>query len=754
MTVLLVAEKPSAARNMAKALGGTMAGTFQGTHYEIVALRGHLYEYVEPHEQVAPHLSDKYKSWDLANLPWNPADLNWKRKPSAQSGVAEILQTLAGKARTASEVVVATDVDPSGEGGLLFAEPMLELGITPTKLTRMYFTDEAEASIQNAFLNRREIVGGLENFDEYKKALARSKFDWLTQQFTRVATVTAAQRAVLRQGRLKSAMLLLVGVQLKAHNEYVKKPFFENRFRDEHGVMYTNPDEPNFPNQESVAQTYAPSAVVVDVRGDKRVAPPRLLDLAALSSRLSAKGVKADQVLAIYQRMYEDQVVSYPRTEDKTITTEQFQDLLPLVDQIAALVDVDPALLTQRLPRRTHVKDEGAHGANRPGPNVPGSLDAIGQKYGDTGTLIYEELARSFLAMFAGDYVYESQQGHLEDWPTFIGSATVPKALGWKQVFADDTTDEPDDTETPNKDGLGTHAEPFVFEGKNKRPEHPTMKWLMKQLEKRDVGTGATRTSTYAEVTREPSDKNKWPLMTETRGKVTLTNYGDMGYRLLPGTRIGDLSLTERIYSEMRAVAAGNRSVEQVIAVVADWVTEDIQTMQANAATMRAELGLTEIQQKEKHEGTWAAQGGRLVSFNREWSGHRFTDQECQTLLDGHEITFTAISDKKKTAGAADPTFTARGSLAELNYKGKPWVGFKPEFSSDLPPDAWCQHTFTETEKETLLTGGTVSATDFVSQKGKPFSTTVRFGNEGGQRKIIPDFGATPRRTQRKGRRA
>lgn len=758
MTVLIVAEKSSAADRMAEALGG-MAGAFEGVRYEIVALSGHLYEFREPHEQVAPNLVDRYRSWDLEYLPWNPADLRWARKPLTLSRVAEILRTLEAKARTASEVVVATDVDPSGEGGLLFAEPMLELGIVPTKLTRMYFTDEAPASIQKAFAGRREIVGGIDGFDEYRKALARSRFDWLTQQFTRVATVSAAQRAVLRQGRLKSAMLLLVGEQLKAHTSWVKRPFFQNRFQDDNGVRYADPEEPTFPTAADVPQKYTPSAVVVDSRVEKQVAPPRLLDLAGLSSRLSSKGVKAEQVLATYQRMYEDQVVSYPRTEDKTITTEQFAELAPFVDQIAAVVDVDAALLTVREPRKTHVKDAGAHGANRPGLNVPASRDAIAQKYGATGVLIYEELAHSFLAMLAADYVYEAQTGHLQDWPTFIGRAAVPVSLGWKQVFTEDTTGQEPDDDAPATTGLGSAAVPFVYEGKNKRPEHPSMTWLMKQLEKRDVGTGSTRTSTYSELTREPSASNKWPLMADTKGKVTLTEYGDMGYRLLPGTRIGDLGITEHVHAEMRAVAAGTRTVDEVTAIVAEWVAEDIVTMTRNAEVMRGELGLTAIQPREMVEGTWK---GQAVRFGRTWSGHRFTDTECEQLLEGEEISFTAISAKKEAAGAADPSFAARGRLGTKKVEGRSLVVFEPRFGNtdadgnDVPPAAWCQHTFTADEIATLTGGGTVTASDFVSGTGNRFTATVRFGREKGQMKIIPEFAPRPKTgaaAQRRGRR-
>lgn len=744
--VLVVAEKPSAARNMSKALGG-MSGSYQGTDYEIVALRGHLYEFAEPGEQVDAALVSKYKSWALSDLPWDPADVAWKRK--AKDGVGEILRTLKAKASAASEVVCGTDLDPTGEGGLLFAEPLVELGIVPKKLTRMYFTDESAPSIQKAFAQRKEIPGGIAGFDEYNKALTRSKFDWLTLQFTRVASASAGQQAVLRQGRLKSAMLLLVGEQAKAYTDYVKQPFFQNRFRDENGVVYTNPDEPRFPDAASVPQKYSRSAVVVDSKADKATPPPRLLDLAALGSRLAAKGVKADALLKVYQAMYEDQVVSYPRTEDKTITTEQFNDMLPLVDRIAAVAGVDASLLTHRAPRRTHVKDQGAHGANRPGPKVPASLDELGQKYGPTGKLIYEELARSFLAMLAEDYLYEAQAGHVADHPDFKGTAAVPKSQGWKQVFFEDKAS--DDETDENTAGLGAQADPFAYEGANKRPEHPSMKWLMKQLEKRDVGTGATRTSTFAEVTREPSAKNKYPLMSESRGRVTLTEFGEMGYRLLPGTHIGDLGVTEHVYQEMREVAAGSKTTDQVIGVVAAWVAEDIPVMQANAATMRSELGLVEqVRQKERHRGDWVGRPGQEVAFSREWSGHRFTDQECADLLAGKEITFSAISAKKKAAGAPDPSFIARGSLAAQTYQGRPYVGFKlsgfgavDANGQALPPDAWCGHKFTAEEKRKLADGQKIFADDFVSKKGKAFSATLHFGVEDGKgdgKRIIPEF--------------
>lgn len=735
MTVLIVAEKPSAARNFAKALGG-MSGSFEGTQYRITALRGHLYEFVEPHEQVPAALTERYQKWDLAGLPWDEKLFSWKRKP--QRATSSVINDLKAAARGASEIVCGTDLDPTGEGALLFAEPILELNIRPPRLTRMYFTDEAEASIKKAFRERKPVPGNdITRLDEYKKAITRARFDFLTQQFTRIASLSSGQRSVLRQGRLKSAMLLLVGEQLKAHNSYVKTVSYQNRFRDENGVLFTDPDQPVFTQQAQARAAMAQfraGPVVVDSKTLKSTPPPKLLDLAGLSSRLAPKGCKPAEVLKMYQSMYEAQLVSYPRTEDRVITPAQFTEMLPLADSIAGLVGVDPALLTQRSPRSTHVKDGGAHGANRPGLKLPASMSALEGQYGKLGRAIYEELARSFLAMFAADYRYEAQVGHVEPHPTFVGRCSVPVSPGWKQVFS---TGETDDGE--NARGLGTRAEPCVFDVIPKRPEHPSMAWLMKQLDKWDIGTGATRTSTYSELTKAVSPGNKYPLMVDTRGKTTLTEFGEQGYRMLPGTRIGDLEATAWIYRQMKAVAEGTATTERVIATVAEWVLHDLTAMAANAITMRSELGLKErAKPRERCSGTWKKTGAS-VEFVREAMGHRFSDAECETLLKGETVTASFTGRKGP--------FEGHGALVMETYNGTQRLGFKltgfgraDTTGKVQVPDSWCGHIFTAAEKRTLAGGGKVDATDFVSKLGKPFSASVTFGDEGGRKKIIPAF--------------
>ena len=743
----IVCEKPSQARNFAKALGGA-SGTYNGEKFIIVALRGHLYTFSEPHLQVPEDKKAKYSNWSLDNLPWDEKDFSWKYEVGGIDAKnvkdnKELLKTLKSQLSVCDEIADATDWDPSGEGFLLWAEVMQNLKLKPKKWSRLHFVDESEKEIQKAFSGRFD-VPVIEQNDEYKMAFLRARWDFLSQQFTRVSTHYGfvSRGEVLREGRLKSAMKVLVGDQIKKCNEYKKIPYYQNRFKDENGVVYTNPEEPSYKTREEVPQIYHDSDVVVDSKTMKKSAPPKLLDLAGLSSRLAPKGFKAKLVSDVYQKMYEAQVVSYPRTEDKTITPEQFNELLPLVDKIAGVVGVDASLLTHRTPRSTHVKSGGAHGANRPGIKVPKDLAALSvyDKGSGCAAAIYELLAKNYLAMLAEDYEYESQKGHVKDYPKFVGSANVPKFAGWKAVFNIDI----DTDEDENDKGLGTHADPFVHEGFPPKPQWPTMKWLMSQLEKYDIGTGATRNSTYAEVT---SDKAKCPSLKDTKGKITMTQYGERSYYLLQNTNIGSLEVTKQLFLDMKDVATDKKDPDKILADIKRMVIEDIETMKQNSITMRKELGVmaTENTVKDKYEGTW---NGKAVKFTKSFSGHDFTDEECEKLCNGEEI---AIECKSSKDGSS---YFCKGKLDNLEFKNKDgktikYVGFSrtgycnadgSDQASGGIPNSWGGHTFTEDEKTALESGCVIEAEFFSKAKNSKYTASVKWKEVDGVKKIVPSF--------------
>lgn len=73
----------------------------------------------------------------------------------------------------------------------------------------------------------------------------------------------------------------------------------------------------------------------------------------------------------------------------------------------------------------------------------------------------------------------------------------------------------------------------------------------------------------------------------------------------------------------------------------------------------------------ERFTGTW---NGKEVRVKRIWGGHRFSDEEVESLLNGNIIKFKAISKKSQK------TYEAKGKLADQEFEGNKFIGFKPIF--------------------------------------------------------------------------
>lgn len=723
MAVAILCEKPSQRMHMAAALGGT-SGNYKGEQYFTTNLLGHVYEFKKPDKQVDASLAPTFSSWSVGYLPWDETVLKWlyDKKPK----VDDVVKTAKAVIAKCDEIAIATDWDASGEGDLLAWEFILQNGFSRKKITRLRFVDESPSSMRAAFQAR---VPASTQDANYMKAMFRSQWDFLSMQFTRVATAYGDGRSVLRQGRLKSAITYLIGQQEDLANGYKKVPYYQNRFVDENGVVYTSPEEPTYPNKDDVPKAYQPSPVACDKKEMKRKAPPMFWTLSTLSAKVSSEGIKPAVTLKLVQSMYEDQVVSYPRTDDHTVTPQQFNDMLPIVDKIASVVGVDPSILTHRQARSTHVQPKGAHGANRPGPKVPMSLAALDAKYGKGAGRIYELLAKSYLASMAEDYEYESQKGHVVNYPKFIGTTSVPKAAGWKAVFGADLDDEDEAGK-----GIGTHADPFVYEGFPPKPKAPTLTWLMAQLEKRDIGTGSTRTAAISVMT---NTKDPSYLVDEKRGKLSLTECGRMSYYLLPGTYIGSLDITKQLQDEMEDVGSGKLSAAACLAKVQDMVRHDIEVMKKNGEDMRGRMGISYNPNNnnggnggmdDRFIGKWK---GKDVHIKKLYSGHEFTDDEIKQLLNGDEITIDAKSAKGtdyRCNVKIDNCSFQNGKGETVKYIGISRTGFAND-SSGIPK-SFCGHEFTQDERSLLEEGETIALVNCVSKKGNTFDCHASWGDD------------------------
>lgn len=274
--------------------------------------------------------------------------------------------------------------------------------------------------------------------------------------------------------------------------------------------------------------------------------------------------------------------------------------------------------------------------------------------------------------MLAEDYVYDHVTANLQDYPDFKTAFNVPIKLNFKLVYdaqkAIKVDDGEEDENNATKGKLGPDATPYLHEGANPKPQAPTTKWIMAFLEKHNVGTGATRVATLSEMARGTK-----AMLSEKRGKLDLTETGNVSAIMVKDTWIASPKITKRLFEMMDQVGQFEMTMTQVLNSATKVVEHDLPIMVNNAQSLEDLLGKPKPKVRktrkvsEKMTGTWQ---GQEVTFAREWSGHVFTDDELQKLLSGAEVSFPAKSKRGKP-------YTAVGKLAKQTFKGNTFYGFK-----------------------------------------------------------------------------
>lgn len=731
MKYLILTEKPDAAKNFANALGGFNGFLPNSTDsYDIVASHGHLLEFKEPDKMVSPQLVEKYKDWtSLDNFPWNPSELNWDKKviKGSQPTLDNIKKAAAGH----DAIIIATDDDPSGEGDVLAVEIINKIG-WQKKVYRARFADESAKNIQKALQSIKDVTNQNE-YGAYQAGESRGRFDLLSMQLSRIALIVERSAGyntpTQKLGRLKSVIVGLVKYQLDLREQYVKKPYYEIKFKDKAGHVFSDKNADRFADKQMLTLSdFKPSNIEIYSTEDKRQAPPQLLNLSYLSVAVGRLGFTSNQVTSTYQKMYIDGVVSYPRTADKKITQEQFDEILPYAPKIAHAVGIDESLLTQSACRPKYLTKVADHGANRPGTNVPLSLDDVEAKYGLCGRAIYDILAHSFLSILGDDYCYQQINARLKDYPKYIGTIKKPISLGFKAIikFNQEDTDADTDPNTKSSSVFDTAATPFIYQGTNPKPQEPGHLFIINYLNKHNIGTGATQEETLGTITT-----GKQKLLNNVNDKYTLTDLGLIQAIISKGTMIASPKVTAQLQSLLGKVKRLEIPMMAVPQTMDKIVKHDMQVMLENQARLDTIVALqfakkswTKAQKDfnvPKVSGNWK---GKEVQIKTKWGDHTFTETELTQLFADKTIKISSYG--KEIAG----------KLKEQAYNGHTFVGFsaaskeesddyitgifKPTNKKVTFKKTFGNHIYTDQEAHQLLAGNTIkfSAT---SKRGKPY---------------------------------
>ena len=450
---LVLAEKPSVARELARVLGCKQSGEgyLEGEKYIVTWALGHLVELAPPEDY------DKaWAKWDMLTLPMLPERMKTVVIPQSGRQFRAVQAQL--RRGDVGELVIATDAGREGE---LVARWILEKAGWKGPARRLWISSQTDKAIREGFTHLRPAA---EYDNLFRSARARSEADWLVGlNVTRA--LTCRHNAQLSAGRVQTPTLALIVEREEAIRRFVpqefwtvtaKLPGFTATWRDPNGRARLFDRERA---EELAARLAGKEGVVTRLRRTRRQAPPpAAYDLTELQRDANKKyAYSAKETLAILQNLYEiHKVVTYPRTDSRYIP----DDVVPTLPERLRSVMVEDykplaAELLRSRPLQTKYLVNAAkvtdHHALLPTEEPVELWRLTGPERN-----IYDLIVRRFLAVLLPPFEYEEVALTLEaEGETLHAKGKAVLSPGWRAAYGrtfalDDEEDEEGDEPEQN----------------------------------------------------------------------------------------------------------------------------------------------------------------------------------------------------------------------------------------------------------------------------------------------------------------
>ena len=325
---LVIAEKPSVAQSYAKNLSAYKRedGYLEGESCIVSWCLGHLAEYAQPEEY-----EPKYEKWQFDDLPILPEA--WKLKVSKDK--KKQFDVLKGLMNRSDVEYLVNGCDAGREGELIFQRVYVLAGCRkPVK--RLWISSMEDAAIQKGFQT-------MKSEEEYKNlcmaAVCRAQADWLIgMNGTRAYTTRYFKRLVV--GRVQTPTLAMIAERQERIEHFQKEAFYKVALTDGKLTVVSE----NIANEEAAdllaALCNGSTAVVTQMKKeDKKAFPPRLYDLTSLQREANRYfGYTAKRTLDMLQELYEEKLVTYPRTDSQFVTEDMKDSVEELVGKMPVLL--------------------------------------------------------------------------------------------------------------------------------------------------------------------------------------------------------------------------------------------------------------------------------------------------------------------------------------------------------------------------------------------------------------------------------
>ena len=325
---LVIAEKPSVAQSYAKNLSAYKRedGYLEGESCIVSWCLGHLAEYAQPEEY-----DPKYEKWQFDDLPILPE--TWKLKVSKDKKKQfEVIKTLMNR----SDVEYLVNGCDAGREGELIFQRVYDLAGCRKPVKRLWISSMEDAAIQKGFQT-------MKSEEEYKNlcmaAVCRAQADWLIgMNGTRAYTTRYFKRLVV--GRVQTPTLAMLAERQERIEHFQKEAFYKIALTDGKLTVVSE----NIANEETAellaALCHGSTAVVTQVKKEhKKAFPPRLYDLTSLQREANRYfGYTAKRTLDMLQELYEEKLITYPRTDSQFVTEDMKDSVEELVEKMPVLL--------------------------------------------------------------------------------------------------------------------------------------------------------------------------------------------------------------------------------------------------------------------------------------------------------------------------------------------------------------------------------------------------------------------------------
>lgn len=490
MKSLVIAEKPSVARDIARVLHCNQKGNgiLEGKEYVVTWALGHLVTLADPEEY-----DKKYVKWDMETLPMMPEKMKLvvirQTSKQYQAVKAQLFRKDIG------DIIIATDAGREGE---LVARWILDKSGCRKPIRRLWISSVTDKAIRDGFHNLKD---GREYDNLYRAAVARAEADWLVG-INGTRALTCRHNAQLSCGRVQTPTLAIIARREAEIRKFQPEEYYGITLQAG-GIQWTWKDTRSGSYRtfqkdraEDIRKNISDGVLAITsvAKKPKKTYAPGLYDLTTLQREANQKyGFSAKETLNIMQRLYENhKVLTYPRTDSRYIG----KDVVPTIKERLKACGTGPyrklagVLISKPIQTNGSFVDDkkvSDHHAIIPTEQFV-QLDHMTNEE----RKIYDMVVRRFLSVLYPAFEYE--QTSLEAkaaGQTFAANGKTVISAGWKAVYEEGMQEE-DTEDNALKDqklpvfrqGEKIHIDSVrLTNGKTKPPAHFTEATLLAAME-------------------------------------------------------------------------------------------------------------------------------------------------------------------------------------------------------------------------------------------------------------------------------